>query len=103
MINGISWLVVTKLDVLDELAEIPVCVAYKVDGKPTDEIPAQDSGCEKIECMYRTMPGWQSSTQGITAMDELPRRPASISRSSKRKAVRASVWYRPDLAGNKQW
>jgi adenylosuccinate synthase len=43
MINGISWLVVTKLDVLDELAEIPVCVGYKVNGKATDEIPAQDS------------------------------------------------------------
>jgi len=44
MINGISWLVVTKLDVLDELAEIPVCVAYKIGGKKTIEIPAQASG-----------------------------------------------------------
>ena len=41
MINGISWLVVTKLDVLDELAEIPVCVGYKINGKRTDEAPAQ--------------------------------------------------------------
>src|SRR5271165_6920775 len=41
MINGTSWLVVTKLDVLDEQAEIPVCVSYKVDGKETQEIPAQ--------------------------------------------------------------
>src|SRR5208282_3210585 len=40
MINGTSWLVVTKLDVLDEQAEIPVCVSYKVDGKETQEIPA---------------------------------------------------------------
>src|SRR6202008_4228445 len=52
MINGISWLVVTKLDVLDEFSEIPVCVGYKVDGKATDEIPAQASGYEKIECVY---------------------------------------------------
>jgi adenylosuccinate synthase len=43
MINGISWLVVTKLDVLDHLTEIPVCVGYKVDGKETDEVPAQAS------------------------------------------------------------
>src|SRR5437660_6706842 len=63
MINGISWLVVTKLDVLDELAEIPVCVGYKVDGKKTDEVPAQACGYEKIECIYRNMPGWASPTQ----------------------------------------
>ncbi|HSS97987.1 MAG TPA: adenylosuccinate synthase, partial [Terriglobales bacterium] len=62
MINGIEWLVVTKLDVLDELAEIPVCVGYKIDGKATDEIPAQGCGYEKIECVYEKMPGWKTST-----------------------------------------
>jgi adenylosuccinate synthase len=73
MINGISWLVVTKLDVLDELAEIPVCVAYKIDGKKTVEIPAQASGYEKIECIYEKIPGWRTSTQGITSVDKLPK------------------------------
>jgi adenylosuccinate synthase len=72
MINGISWLVVTKLDVLDELAEIPVCVAYKINGKVTAEIPAHGSGYDGIECVYRTMPGWRTSTQGITQLDKLP-------------------------------
>jgi adenylosuccinate synthase len=72
MINGISWLVVTKLDVLDEFAEIPVCVGYKVDGKATDEIPAQASGYDKIECIYETRPGWKTSTQGITSIEKLP-------------------------------
>ncbi len=72
MINGISWLVVTKLDVLDELAEIPVCVGYKIDGKVTDEIPAHGSGFEGIECVYKTMPGWRTSTQGITQLEKLP-------------------------------
>ena len=57
MINGISWLVVTKLDVLDELDEIPICVGYKVDGKNTVEIPPQDSGYGQIECVYEKMPG----------------------------------------------
>ena len=47
MINGISWLVVTKLDVLDELAEIPVCVGYKINGKATEEIPAHASGYDQ--------------------------------------------------------
>ena len=73
MINGISWLVVTKLDVLDELAEIPVCVGYKINGKMTGEIPAQASGYDRIECVYRTMPGWRTSTQGVTTMDKLPK------------------------------
>jgi adenylosuccinate synthase len=73
MINGISRFVVTKLDVLDELAEIPVCVGYEVDGKKTVEIPAQASGYEKIECIYHKLPGWRTPTQGITQFDRLPK------------------------------
>jgi len=72
MINGISWLVVTKLDVLDELAEIPVCVSYKINGKKTSEIPAQATGFDKIDCVYETLPGWRKSTEGITTYDKLP-------------------------------
>jgi len=77
MINGISWLVVTKLDVLDELEEIPACVGYKVDGKRADEIPAQDSGFVKLEPVYEKMPGWKSSTQGITQLEKLPKQARS--------------------------
>ena len=73
MINGTSWLVVTKLDVLDELPEIPVCVGYKINGKATEEIPAEASGWDKIECVYRKLPGWHSTTKGITEFDKLPK------------------------------
>ena len=73
MINGTSWLVITKLDVLDQLAEIPVCVGYKIDGKKTSEAPAQASGYDKIECVYRKLPGWQMSTEGITEYKKLPK------------------------------
>ena len=73
MINGTSWLVVTKLDVLDDLAEIPVCVGYKIDGKVTVEVPAQDSGFDKIECVYQKLPGWRTPTAGITEYEKLPR------------------------------
>jgi len=73
MINGTNWLVVTKLDVLDELAEIPVCVGFKIDGKETTEAPAQASGYEKLECVYKKMPGWKTSTEGITDYDKLPK------------------------------
>jgi len=59
--------------VLDELAEIPVCVDYTVGGKKTVEIPAQASGYDKLECIYHKMPGWRTSTQGITEFDKLPK------------------------------
>jgi adenylosuccinate synthase len=73
-VNSTEWLVVTKLDVLDELAEIPVCVGYKIDGKATDEIPPQDCGYRKIEPVYTRLAGWRQSTVGITAMDKLPQK-----------------------------
>jgi adenylosuccinate synthase len=72
MLNGTGWLVVTKLDVLDELAEIPVCVGYRIDGQKTEEIPAQASGFEKIEPIYAKVPGWRSQTYGIDRYDALP-------------------------------
>ena len=72
MINGTSWLVVTKLDVLDELAEIPACTCYKIDGRDTQQIPAQISGYEKIEPVYTKLPGWQTATFGNNRYDQLP-------------------------------
>jgi adenylosuccinate synthase len=72
MINGTSWLVVTKLDVLDNLAKIPVCVGYKINGKQMEEIPAEACSWDKIECVYRNMPGWRSATQGVTELKKLP-------------------------------
>jgi adenylosuccinate synthase len=74
MINGTGWLVVTKLDVLDDLAEVPVCVGYKINGKKSEEIPSQDSGYAKIEPIYEKFPGWQTPTVGITEHDNLPKK-----------------------------
>jgi adenylosuccinate synthase len=73
VINGISWLVVTKLDVLDHLTEIPVCVGYKVNGKETDEVPAQACGYDHIEGIYRKMPGWACATQDVKTFEALPK------------------------------
>ena len=72
-VNGAEWLVVTKLDVLDELEEIPVCIGYEIDGKVTDEIPADVQGLEAIKPRYTTLKGWRESTEGITEFDKLPR------------------------------
>jgi adenylosuccinate synthase len=71
-VNGAEWLVITKLDVLDELEEIPICVGYEIDGKVTDEVPADVYGLEKIKPVYTNLKGWRSSTEGITDFDQLP-------------------------------
>jgi adenylosuccinate synthase len=86
MINGISWWVVTKLDVLDELAEVPVCVAYKINGKKAGEIPADISRYDKIECVYEKMPGWKKSTEGVTEFDELPKKAQEYLRFVERES-----------------
>jgi adenylosuccinate synthase len=72
-VNGAEWLVVTKLDVLDELAEIPICIGYEINGKVTDEIPADVAGLESIKPVYTTLKGWQQSTEGTTEFDKLPK------------------------------
>lgn len=71
-VNGAEWLVITKLDVLDTQAEIPVCVGYEIDGRVTDEIPADVHGFEQIKPRYTRMKGWRESTEGITEFDKLP-------------------------------
>ncbi|MGP8258652.1 MAG: adenylosuccinate synthase [Acidobacteriaceae bacterium] len=73
MINGTKWLVVTKMDVMDECAEIPVCTGYKIDGKATETIPADMRGFESIQPVYATMKGWNCSTEGITEFERLPK------------------------------
>ncbi len=71
-VNGAEWLVVTKLDVLDELEEIPVCVGYEINGKVTDEIPADVEGLEAVKPIYTKLKGWHESTEGVTEYEKLP-------------------------------
>jgi len=72
MINGISWLVVTKLDVLDNLARIPVCTGYMINGKRTAEVPADARAWDRIEPQYTELPGWQKDTGKIASYEKLP-------------------------------
>ncbi|MCI0353569.1 MAG: adenylosuccinate synthase, partial [Acidobacteria bacterium] len=74
LLNGISWLVITKLDVLDELKAIPVCTGYTIKGKETSQVPAQALGYDQLKCVYKTLPGWRASTAGITSFAKLPAR-----------------------------
>jgi adenylosuccinate synthase len=73
MINGTEWLVVTKMDVMDECEEVPVCTGYKINGKLTDVIPADMPGYNAIEPVYTKLKGWKTSTEGITEFDKLPK------------------------------
>ena len=85
-VNGAEWLVITKLDVLDTLAEIPICVSYEIDGKTTDEIPADVDGLERIKPVYTTLKGWQTSTEGITEFDKLPQAAKDYLRFQERES-----------------
>jgi len=71
-VNGAEWLVVTKLDVLDELEEIPICTGYEMDGRVTDEIPADVEGLSRIKPVYTKLKGWCEPTEGVTEFDKLP-------------------------------
>jgi len=71
-LNGFETMVVTKLDVLDELDEIPVCVGYKIGGVMASEMPATVRELAKAEPVFEVMPGWKSSTEGISDWEKLP-------------------------------
>ncbi len=85
-INGAEWLVVTKLDVLDELDRIPVCVGYEIDGKVTDEMPADVRGLDSIKPRYTTLKGWRQPTEGITEFDKLPQAARDYLRFQERES-----------------
>ena len=70
MINGFDSLIITKLDVLDQLDEIPVCTSYG----GSDEMPATIHGLESVEPRYEKLPGWKAPTRGLKEYDDLPSR-----------------------------
>jgi adenylosuccinate synthase len=72
LLNGFETMVVTKLDVLDGLAEIPVCVGYKIGGSVVREMPSTVRELAKAQPVFETLPGWSSSTEGISNWDDLP-------------------------------
>ena len=73
-LNGFNSVALTKLDVLDALEEIKVCVGYEIDGERIETFPAVSQDLQKIKPIYETLPGWQSETLGITKIEDLPAR-----------------------------
>jgi adenylosuccinate synthase len=76
-INGTDWLVITKLDVLDDLEWIPVCTGYQIDGKALETMPADVRGIEAIRPVYTRLRGWKRSTEGVRNFEDLPK-PAQV-------------------------
>ena len=72
MISGVNKLAVTKLDVLDDLPELKICVAYELDGKRTSELPASADDLARVKPVYETLPGWQCPTAQADRFDRLP-------------------------------
>ena len=71
-LNGFDSLALTKLDVLDALEEIKICIGYEIDGRRVDTFPAVSHDLRKIKPVYETLEGWKSDTVGTTIFDELP-------------------------------
>jgi adenylosuccinate synthase len=71
-INGVTDFVVTKLDVLTGLEEVPICVAYDVDGVRHNEMPVNQSDFHHAQPIYETLPGWWEDITGCRTFEELP-------------------------------
>ena len=71
-LSGAEAVAITKLDCLDELEEIPICLGYRLDGKPLSDLPALSEDVARLEPEYEKLPGWKSTTTGVTRYEELP-------------------------------
>ncbi len=71
-ISGINGIALTKLDVLDDMDEIKICVQYELNGKRLDYLPSASEDQFNVKPIYKTFPGWKTKTQGIRHMKDLP-------------------------------
>ncbi len=72
-LNGVTDIVLTKLDVLDELKEIKLCIGYEIEGRSYDYLPNEEFLYDKINPIYETVNGWQTTTKGINNFEDLPK------------------------------
>ena len=72
MINGVDKMAITKLDVLDTMKEIKVCIGYELDGKVIDYVPSDVEDLARVKPVYESVPGWNCSTENVTCYADLP-------------------------------
>ena len=71
-VNGVDYWALTKLDVLDTIVKIKICVAYELDGRRIDTIPSSASDLARVKPIYEEMDGWLCETSNITRIEDLP-------------------------------
>ena len=71
--NGLTDIFLTKLDVLSDWDEIPVCVAYEIDGVRVEELPASQTDFHHAKPIYEMLPGWKSDISGARTFEDLPK------------------------------
>ncbi len=100
MVNGISDIAITKLDVLDDFEEINVCIGYEYKGRRVKTFPSDLESLSKITPVYETFPGWKQSISGIQQFEELPAQAkqyiASLGRLTHTRVSIVSVGARRD-------
>jgi adenylosuccinate synthase len=72
-VNGIGGVALTKLDVLDGFARLPICTDYKLRGEVITEFPSNPQALEEVEPVYEELPGWSGSVKGIHRIEDLPK------------------------------
>jgi adenylosuccinate synthase len=71
-ISGIRGIALTKLDVLDGIGDLNICIGYELDGKKLDYLPAGQNEQARVKPIYETMKGWNDNTRGARSWNELP-------------------------------
>ena len=92
MINGLDTLAITKLDILDQLDKIKICVGYKYGGKLLESFPVSCKVLENVELVYEVLPGWKEKTSGIKDINKLPKNARGyIKRIEELTGVKVSI------------
>jgi adenylosuccinate synthase len=72
MLNGVTGIALTKMDVLDEFETLKICTAYELDGKTITDMPADSDDLSRVTPLYEEVPGWCQDTTNVTSYDQLP-------------------------------
>jgi adenylosuccinate synthase len=72
VVNGLTDAILTRLDVLDGMTPVQICVAYELDGKTIHDMPSRSSDLARCKPIYRSMSGWDTPTAGLTQWEDLP-------------------------------
>ena len=90
-LSGAAAVAITKLDVLDDLAEIPVCVAYELDGREIADVPALSEDVARVKPRFETLPGWREKTTAVTHFENLPSAAKTYVRFLEERCAAAAV------------